>query len=172
MAATIRCSYYGASASEPAGVTAETGIKLARADAQTSTTPTPIPTSTGTNYSWYMLLAFEVTGTGATSISNRRIAAASSFTSGILIFFKDQATYTQPSSGNKPTDSGSAGPATPSTYTNVTTSNQLWDNTSTSTGTTGRKGDFCQIVGGVDNSYAGGGGNAALPNLSMVYDEQ
>lgn len=170
MAATIRASYYGASASEPAGVTAETGIKLARADAQTSTTPTPFPTITGTNFSWYMLLAFEVTVTGATSISNRRIAAASSFTTGLAIHFKDQATYTQPSSGNKPTDSGSNGNV-PSTYTQVTTSNQLWDNTSTSTGTTGRKGDFCQIVGAVDNTFTGGGGNASMPNLNFVYDE-
>lgn len=171
MAATVRADYYGASASEPAGVTAETGIKLARADAETSTTPTPIPTSTGTNYSWYMLLSLDVTGTGATAITNRRIAAASSFATGILVFFKDQSTYTQPTSGNKPTDSGSAGPATPSTYTNVTTSNQLWDNGSVSTGSTGRNGHFVQIAGGVDNSYAGGGGNASLPNLNLVYDE-
>lgn len=170
MAATVRCSYYGASATEPAGVTAETGIKLARADAQTSTTPTPIPTATGTNFSWYMLLALEVTVAGATAITNRNIKAASAFTTGLEVCFKDQATYTQPSGANKPADAGTNGNV-PTGYTGVTTSNQLWDNTSHSTGSTGRNGDFCQIAGGVDNTFTGGGGNAALPDLDFTYDE-
>ena len=173
MAATVQAQWFGNNASEPAGVNAETGINLSRADAQSGTTPTPIPTSTATNYSWYILLALAVTATSSTHISNRRVAAATSFATGILFFFKDQSTYTDPSGSNKPSDNGStAGPATPSGYTAMTTSNQLWDNTSTSTGSTGRNGDFCQLAMGVDNTFAGGGGVATTPTLNLVYDEQ
>jgi len=181
-AATIRASYYGASAGEPAGVTAETGITFSKSDAQVpsaGTSPVSIPTATGTNYSWIMLLAFEVTVTGTTSINNRTIKYASSVTSGSAVFFGNTATYRQPASGNKPTDSGSAGPATPTpaganapgSYTALTTSAQQWDNTTSATSSTGRKGNFCELVYGVDNSFAGGGGQEALPNLTMTYDE-
>lgn len=182
MAATIRVSYYGASAGEPAGSTAETGITFSRSDAKVpaaGTAPTPIPTATGTNYSWIMLLAFEVTATDTTSINNRTVRYATSVTAGLALFFGNTSTYRQPASGNKPADSGSAGPATPTpaganapgSYTGLTTSAQQWDNTTTATSSTGRKGNFCELVFGADNSYAGGGGQAALPNLTMAYDE-
>lgn len=181
-AATIRASYYGASAGEPAGVTAETGITFSKSDAQVpaaGTAPVSIPVATGTNYSWIMLLAFEVTGTGTTTINNRTVKYASSVTAGSAVFFGNTSTYRQPASGNKPTDSGSNGPATPTpagsnapgSYTALTTSAQQWDNTSTVTSSTGRKGNFCELVYGVDFTYAGGGGQEALPNLTMQYDE-
>jgi hypothetical protein len=181
-AATIRASYYGGAAGEPAGATAETGITFSESDAQapaSGTAPVSIPTSTGTAFSWIMLLAFEVTGTGTTSINNRTIRYASGVTAGLAVFFDNQATYRQPASGNAPPNSGSAGPATPAVtgagggdgYVALTTSPQQWDNTSSSTGTTGRKGNFVELVFAVDNSYAGGGGQAALPNLTLAYDE-
>lgn len=171
MAATVRGDYYGASATEPAGVTAETGIKWNREDSETGTTPIPIPNATGTNYSWYKLLALDVTATAATNITNRRVSLASTATTGLFLYFQDQVTYTQPSSGNKPTDSGSNG-ATPAGYTLMSTSLQVWDNTSHSTGSSGRNGDFCQIAFGVDNTYTGGAGSAiSLPNLTLTYDE-
>lgn len=182
MPATIRVSYFGASASEPAGATAETGITFSQSDAQVpaaGTSPIPIPTATGTNYSWIMLLAFEVTATSTTSINNRTVKLATSITSGLALFFGNTSTYRRPASGNKPADSGSAGPATPTptgtsapgSYTALTTSAQQWDNTTTATSSTGRKGNFCELVFGVDNSYAGGGGQASLPNLTFTYDE-
>lgn len=172
MGATVRADYYGASATEPAGVTAETGIKWNREDSETgSSTPIPIPTATGTNYSWYKMLALDVTATASTNISNRRISLASSPSTGLFIFFKGSGTYTQATSGNKPADSGSNG-AVPSTYTQVTTSTQVYDSASVSAGSTGRNGNFCYLVFGVDNTFTGGAGSAtALPNLTFTYDE-
>lgn len=183
--ATVRVSYFGNSASEPAGANAESGITFSLSDAQapaSGTSPVQIPTSTGTNYSWIMLLALEVTvisSSPTTAMTNRTIKYASGITSGSQLFFADQPTYRRPASGNKPSDSGSAGPATPTpggssapgSYAAVTTSAQQWDNASHSTGSTGRNGDFVELVYGVDNSYAGGGGQESLPNLTITYDE-
>jgi len=171
MPATVRVSYYGASGTEPAGVTAETGIKFNREDTQTGTSaPVPIPTATGTNFSWLKNLALEVTGAAATSLSNRKAALASSPTSGLLVHFKYSATYAQAASGNMPAASGSNG-ATPAGYTQMTTTPQSYDNASASANSTGRNGGFCQVVLGVDYSYAGGGGQATLPNILISYDE-
>lgn len=181
-AATIRASYYGNSVGEPAGVTAETGITFSNSNAQapaSGTAPISIPTTTGTNYSWPMLLAFEVTGTGTTSINNRTIKYASGVTAGSQVFWANQPTYRNPAGSMQPTASGSNGPATPTpagagapgAYAAITTSPQQWDNTSTSTGTTGRKGNFVELVYGVDATYAGGGGQETLPNLTLTYDE-
>ena len=178
MPATIRVSWYGGQTSpEPSGANAESGIKFSRDDNQnTGGTPVPIPTSTGTNYSYYKLLAFEVTATAATAISNRRVYLNSSLTTGLYLFFQDQATYTQPTNGNRPADVTSSNGATPSGYTALTATTlggaHLWDNTSTSCSSTGRKGNFCQIVAGVGNNYAGGASSAtALSDLKFAYDE-
>lgn len=171
MPATVRASYYGGAAGEPAGVTAETGIKFNREDTQTGTTsPVPIPTATGTNYSWIKLLALEVTGAAATTLSNRKVALASSPTTGLKVHFKYAAAYAQPASGSMPSASGSNG-AVPATYTEVTTTPQTYDSASVSGNSTGRNGGFCQLVLGVDYSYAGGGGQATLPNILLSYDE-
>ena len=60
----------------------------------------------------------------------------------------------------------------PAGFTRATTSLQVYDNTSTSTGSTGRNGTYCETVFGVDFSYAGGAGSAvSLPDLRLVYDE-
>lgn len=54
----------------------------------------------------------------------------------------------------------------------ATTTNIVWDITSTSTGTAARNGDYASTFVGVDSSYAGGAGSAiALPNLLLTYDE-
>jgi hypothetical protein len=182
MPATVRASYFGGSAGEPAGSTAETGIVFSESDAKApaaGTAPIQIPTATGTAYSWIMLLALEVTATAATSLSNRTIKLASAITSGLAIFFAQQATYRQPASGNAPANSGSNGPATPTpagsgapgSYAALTTSPQTWDSGSDSAGSAGRNGDFVELVAGVDFSFAGGGGQSALPNLTITYDE-
>lgn len=172
-AAVTRASYFGANATEPAGVTAETGTKFSLNDTNTSgTTPIPIPTATGTDYSWHKMLALEVTTVGTTSISNRRVAFAAAATTGLSLNWKNLATYTQATSGNKVADNVGTNAAVPSTYAAVTTSNQLWDNTSTVTTSLGRNGNFVQLITGVDFTYAGGAGSAiALPNILLVYDE-
>lgn len=171
MAATVRVSYYGGNASEPAGAAAEGGTNFNRADSLTATTVIPVPTATGTNYSWKKNLALEPTaGGGSTALSNRKVYIASSLTTGLFLFFKQDATYSQPASGNKPTDSGSNG-ATPAGYTLATTSAQSYDAVSANATNNTRNGDFCVLVLGVDNTFAGGGGSASLSSIKFDYDE-
>lgn len=170
MAATVRISYFGASGTEPAGANAEGGINFNLADSLTGTTPIQIPTATGTNFSWIKNLALEVTGTAATAITNRQVYLGGTPTSGLKVHFKQDATYNQAASGNRPSASGSNG-ATPSGYTALSTTPQTYHSGSVSAGSTGRNGDFCVVVCGVDNTYSAGGGSAALPDLKINYDE-
>ena len=153
---------------------AEGGITFDLADSATdTTTPISVPTSTGTVFSWIKNLAIAVTVTGTTTINNRTVKMGSSPSTGLALFWKDvaQASYAQAASGNRPSSSGSNG-ATPTGYTSMTTSAVQWDNTSSSTGTTGPKGDMVVVVLGVDNTYVGGAGTAiALPNIVLQYDE-
>lgn len=54
---------------------AETGIVFNLSDSATdTTTPIAVPTSTGTVFSWIKNLSLAVTGTGTTTMSNRKIA--------------------------------------------------------------------------------------------------
>ena len=170
--ATVRASYYGGAAAEPAGVTAETGIKFNRADDQAGTgAPVPIPQSAGTNFSWIKNLALEVTTGGATAISNRRISMSAAATTGLFLHFK-ATTYAQPASGNKPTDDATTNGVTPSTFTAMTTSTQVYDAASVSASSTGRNGSIVQVVAGVDNTYTGSpGNNTTLPTIRLTYDE-
>jgi hypothetical protein len=177
--ATVRASNFGGNASEPAGVTAETGIKFNREDSQTGTTGTiPIPTATGTEFSWIKNVALEVTSAAspATTISNRRVAAASGPSTGLALFYK-AAAYAQPASGNMPASSGSNG-NTPAGYTALTSyagvanAASVYDSSGVSGGSTGRNGSMIQLVLGVDFTYTGGAGSAiALPNVTLTYDE-
>lgn len=179
MAATLKA--FCATGATPTLATADSAdsasIKYGRDDSQNSTTALPIPTATGTKYSYLKYLLLDVTATGATSISNRKISYASSLATGLALYFKDQATYTQnngtqgTAAGNYPADAGTNG-AVPAGYTAMSTTPQLWDNTSVSSGSTGRNGDYAQTVLGVDNTFVGGGGAASLPNLTLTYDEQ
>ena len=172
MAATVRASYYGASASEPAGATAETGITFNREDTQTGTTPIPIPNATGTNYSWLKNLALQVTTAAATAITNRKIALASNPSTGLTVHFKAAATYAQAATGNKPTDNATTNDAVPSGYTQMTTTAQVFDAASVSGNSTGRNGGFAQVLLGASNAFTGGANSAtALPNMLMSYDE-
>lgn len=152
---------------------AETGIKFNRSDLQTDTTPIPIPTSTGTNFSWIKNLVLYVTGTGSTTINNRKISQSGSISTGLALYWKDVAvaSYVQAASGNMPSPSGSNG-ATPSGYTLMSATPAQYDNTSVSTGSTGPNGDMCVTVLGIDNSFSGGPGNAtSLPSIIITYDE-
>lgn len=181
MTATIRASWYGGSASEPAGVTAETGVVISTSDAEApgvGTAPILHPSATGTNFSYPMLLALEVTVTSATAITDRTIAASGAFTTGLGFFFADQPTYRQPGSGNQPAASGSngatptpRGTSAPGSYTGITTSPQGWDATSHSAGAAGRNGDFVELVGSVSNNFAGGSGQDSQGNLLLRYTE-
>ena len=178
MAATVKA--YVATGATPTLASADSAdsasIKFGRDDNANSTATLPIPTATGTHYSYFKCLLLDVTATGETSISNRKISVASALATGLTLWFKDQATYTQnngtqgTAAGNYPADAGTNG-ATPSGYTAVTTTPALWDNTSVSSGSSGRNGDYVQTALGVDFTFTGGGGTASLPNLQISYDE-
>lgn len=139
-----------------------------------TSTPVQVPTSANTtNYSYIKSFVLYVTGTASTNISNRRVAWASNPPTGLYAFWKDvaQASYAQAASGNQPAPGGSNG-AVPSGYTLLSTTPALWDNTSTSTGTTGAKGDLCVLVAGVGNNYTGGAGSAtSMQTVNFLYDE-
>ncbi len=178
MPASLQFTYYGNAGTEPSGTNCDNGlsgttISWCLADSLSSTTPVLIPNpGPGTNFTWYKLLALKVVSSAATTLSNRKVSIASAHPTGILQHYKDQPTYTQPTSGNKPTDDASNNGAVPSTYTTITTTPAVYDNTSVSAGSTGRNGDFCQTVLGVDATYSGGTSSAAaLQNLIFTYDE-
>jgi hypothetical protein len=171
MAATLRISYFGANASEPAGASASGGFKFNTEDTQSGTAAVSRPLSTGTNFSWIKQLATEVTATAATAISNRKAYLSGAPTTGLLLHFKQAASYVQAASGNQPSASGSNG-ATPAGYTALSTTPQTYDSGSDAASGAGRSGDFCVLVAGVSNNYAGGAGNAiALPDFKIDYDE-
>ena len=153
---------------------AEGGVSFNLADSITdTTTPIAVPTSTGTVFSWIKNLVLYVTATGTTTMSNRTIKMSGSPSTGLALFYKAVATasYAQAASGNRPTSSGSNG-ATPAGYTAMTTSAVQYDNTSTSTGSTGTNGTLAVCVLACDNTYVGGPGTAiALPNIVIAYDE-
>lgn len=173
MPATMRASYYGGTVGEPAGVTAEGGIKWNREDTIAGTTPVPVPTATGTNYSWLKNLALEVTTAASpvTSITNRRIAIASALSAGLTEHWK-AAAYVQAAVGNMPAAAGT-NDAVPTGYTLAATgAGALYDNAAVSGGTTGRNGSPLQVLVGVSFLFTGGGGAAiAMPNLHLSYDE-
>ncbi|MGZ6375357.1 MAG: hypothetical protein ACXWPI_11640, partial [Ktedonobacterales bacterium] len=130
-------------------------------------------TATGTNYSWIKSLVLAVTTGGTTNMSNRRVSLSATPTTGLNLHFKGVAvaSYVQSASGNMPAASGSNG-AVPATYTQATSSLQVYDATSTSTASTGPNGQMCVMVMGVDNTYVGGAGSAvSLPNIVLTYDE-
>ncbi len=173
-AAVVRASTgHGAG---PTLATAESGIKLNRSDDEATTSPIPIPTTNPyCNYSWIKPLCLEVTTAGTTNISNRCIYQASTPTTGLKYHWMNQPTYRQPASGNMPAGTGTRG-ATPASYTAMTGSAAQWDNTSVSTASTGRSGNFVEVVLGVDDNnsggYTGGAGTAiTLPNVLLQYDE-
>lgn len=152
---------------------AEGGCKFNLADSLTSTTPIPEPTATGTVFSWIKNLVLAVTGTGTTTINNRRVSQSGATSTGLALFWKDVAvgSYAQAASGNRPTASGSNG-ATPAGYTLMTTTSAQYDNTSVATSGTGPNGDMCVVVLGIDFTYSGGPGSAvSIPSTIITYDE-
>ena len=173
MAATVRMSYYGGAATEPAGASAEGGIKYNRADSLTGTTPIPRPTSAGTNNSFVKQLALEVTASDATAISNRTIRFNGALATGLGLFFLGHATYLDQTGGTgAPADDGTTNGVTPSGYAAVTGSAQGYHSNSASAGSTGRNGNFCRTVATVSNNYAGGAGSAiTLTDVILGYDE-
>jgi hypothetical protein len=170
MAAVVRASY--ASGAGPTLATAETGAKYNREETLAGTTaPIPKPNATGTAFSWPKVMRLEVTTLDATSISNFRHNIASAPSTGLALWFKDDATtYTQVAA-LAAADAGTNG-ATPAGYTVCPTTATSWDAGSYSASTTGGKGDYIRFALGVDNLYVGGAGSAiALPNLIFTYDE-
>jgi hypothetical protein len=152
---------------------AETGAKFNREDTLAGTTPIPIPTATGENYSWIKNFVLAVTVAGTTNISNRNIYMSGATATGLYIYFKAVAvaSYAQSAVGNMPAGVGTNN-TTPATYTLMTTSPQLYDNTSVASSGTGPNGSMAVCDLGVDHLFVGGPGNAtALPSLILQYDE-
>lgn len=177
VAAAVRISWYGGSASEPAGVNAEdnAGIVFNREDSKAGlaiASGVPLPLAPATNYSWPKLLALEVTGVGTTGIANRRISLTAPMPTGTHWYAQNLTAYQQPASVG-PDAATDATP--PGAYTEVTSTALFqWDNTSVSTAALGRNGNFCRNVFGVDSQYAAGGGSQgtlALPTYRLSYDE-
>jgi hypothetical protein len=175
MPATVRVTYFNGAG--PTLNDATAGVKFGLEDDNAGTNPITIPTSTGTNYSWYKLLGLEATAlaTPATTITNRRVQLATTETAGLAIFYltTHPSAYTQATSGNKPADNGTtAGPATPASYTRLTTTPVTYDAANVVTVLSAVNGKYVQLVFGVDNSFAGGAGtNTPLPNFTFTYDE-
>lgn len=153
---------------------AEGGIKWNLADSiSDTTTPIAIPTTTGTNFSWIKNLVLAVTATGTTNISNRRISLSGSASTGLNFWFQAVAvaSYAQAASGNRPASSGS-NDATPTSYTQITTSTTVYDSASVATSSTGPNGKMAVCVLGVSNDYTGGAGNnVSCPSIILTYDE-
>lgn len=172
--ATVRAYWFGASATLPAGSSAEGGCTFSLDDALAGSTPVVIPNSTGTVYSWFKNLGLDVTSTGTTNMSNRNIDTLASLTTGLFLYYQAvaSASYSQPSGSNLPTASGSNG-HTPSGYTLLSTSESQYDNSSVATSSTGLNGKLCQCVFGVDNTYVSGAGSSvSCSSIQMLYDEQ
>jgi hypothetical protein len=172
---------YGAS---PTTANTESNLKWQRSDTPTATTnPIPIPTATGNKYSYLRYLFLDVTGTASTNISNRRISIASSLATGLQLLWLNQATYTQnngsqgTSAGNYPADDTAANGTVPGTpaWAAVTTTPTQWDNTSVSTGSTGRNGNYVQVCLQISHAFDPTSysdlTNITMSNLVATYDE-
>lgn len=180
MAATIQADWFGASATLPAGINAETGVTWNREDTQTGTTPIPIPTSAAVNFSYLKVFQLAVTATSTTTINNRTVRGSLALATGLGWYWKTDtqanwATTFNQQSGTKgaadTTGSNNASSA-PSGYTAITTSPVQYDNTSQATTSTGIGTALLLGVDlGVDATYAGGPGTASLGNLILGYDE-
>jgi hypothetical protein len=180
MAATLTANYYNGG-SEGAGTDATTGMRFNREDTQMGTSGTiPIPTtSPNTVYSWYKNIALAVTNAdGAVTITNRSVKLGTnvSLPTGAFLYFLSTGTYRQASAGTAPPSMASNGavPTDPNgdgTYAAMTLNAQAYDGAGASAGSTGRNGNFCRMVFGLDARYTGGAGALTLPNIIMGYDE-
>lgn len=252
MPAEVRVSWYGGSATEPAGVSAETGVSLDRSDSQTGTEPVVMPpTSPGTTYSAMKQVALEVLTTSTTTLTHGTVRATGRMPPGINWVYQAHTTYLpqRSSPGALAADvspgantivssvaytvgdqvqiddaagievravTGSSGagpftltldrplggahasgtslvryatagpadasveapggdPAVPPGYTVPTTSAVTYSTLGLSTSTTGRKGPFVQLVGGLAARYAriwaAHTHGVILPSLILGYDE-
>jgi len=180
MPATLQGQFFGASATLPAGVNAETGVVWNREDTQTGVTPIPIPTAAAVNYSYLKVIQLAVTGTSTTTISNRTVRMSTTLATGLGWHWKTDTqgnwgtSFNQQGGSKASTDTLGANTASspPSGYTALTTSAVQYDNTSQSTGSTGIGSALLMgIEIAVDATYGGGPGTATLPTLILGYDE-
>lgn len=158
-----------------ARASAESGIKFNRADSQSGTTPIPIPTATGTNYSYHKsmyLYCTSATGAG-TSISDKKVRLNGAPATGLAVVYKDVVdTYAQATAVLAADASGGSPPATPATYTAMTTSDATYDAAADTSANATRAGDILQVGLAVGSNYAGGGGSAqTVPSIIFSYTE-
>jgi hypothetical protein len=175
MAASIKAFVSTGATEAGARVSAETGAVFNRVDSLAGTTPIPIPTATGTNYSYYKsmyLYCDSATGAG-TSISTKQVNLNGAPATGLAVVYKDVTdTYTQATAVLAADASGGSPPATPATYTVMTTSPVTYDAASDTSANATRMGDILQVGLAVGSNYAGGAGAAqAVPSIVFTYTE-
>lgn len=158
-----------------ARASAETGIKFNRVDSQSGTTAIPIPTATGTNYSYaksMYLYCDSATGAG-TSISAKQVNLNGAPATGLAVVYKDVTdTYAQATAVLASDAVGGSPPATPATYTAMTTTPVTYDAAADTSTNATRCGDILQIGLAVGSNYAGGGGSAqTVPSIIFTYVE-
>lgn len=176
--AVVRISYFGESASTPAGTSGETtGMCFNRNDTRSSgSAPVAIPTGvSGTNYSYPKYLALEVTTTGTTSISNRQVAMSSQPPAGLKLYWGTSSAYVQPAANIAADTTGDdIDPDGATTDWTLLTTSYVAYSTYSSDTAAGKNGNYVKLGLGVSSTatYLGGPGSAiALPNVTLQYDE-
>lgn len=175
MAASILVYHsHGATITTTQG-SAEGGVKFNKSDDELTTSPLLVPVATGTNYSYYKsmyLYCNSATGAG-TTISNRTIQLAGAPATGLAVVYKDVAgTYTQATAALAADVSGGSPPATPATYTAMTTSPVTYQAGAVTSANATRVGDILQIGVALGSNYTAGGGSAQpVPSMTWGYDE-
>lgn len=182
MPATVQAQWFGASASLPSGVNAETGVTWNREDTQTGLTPIPIPVSAAVNFSYLKILQLSITvaSGNTTSLLNRTIRLSTTMATGLGFHWKTDTqanwgtAFNQQGGTKAPSDTiGTNNAASaPSGYTAATTSSVQYDNTNQNPTVTGiGSGPLLAVLLAVDATYTGGPGTATLPNIILGYDE-
>ena len=180
MSATLQAQYFGASATLPAGVNAESGVSFNIEDTQSGTTPISIPTSAAVNFSYLKVVQLAVTATSTTTISNRTIRASNAMPTGLGLHWKTDTqanwgtSFNQQSGSKAPTNTlGTNNAATaPAGYTAVTTSAVQYDNTSQPSSSLGiGSALLLALVLACDATYGGGPGATSLGSVILAYTE-
>jgi hypothetical protein len=160
----------------PTAGSAEGGIKFSLEDSVAGATPITIPqgapSGVGTNFSWIKNLYLFCQTAGGTTISARTVNYSGALATGLTLWWKaNSGAYAQASGANMPAASGANG-ATPTTFTQMTSSAASYDASAVAAVTATKNGAYCQVVLGVDGTYAGGAGsNQPVPSVVVSYNE-
>ncbi len=94
-------SYHSSGSGTPSGDVTGTTLRFRRSDADTQDTSNPVPRpGSGENLSWAKYLKMNWTTTPTGSITNLRVFPSTRPPTGINLYMKSIAAYTQPATGN------------------------------------------------------------------------